>query len=125
MGHWFARMAGAPRLELATSLTDIIRRFRQSLLDRARALALSAYRRNDAPLLASGGNKLQYNLYTTRAHRTVWADGTAGSQIRAGRGRGPARPVSLIVYGMLPDNAANQAAVAGIYSDTILVTVTY
>jgi len=76
-------------------------------------------------LLANGAGRLQYNLYTTRAHTAVWADGTAGSRVRTGRGRGPTRPVSLIVYGMLPDNAANQAAGPGIYSDTIMVTVTY
>ena len=55
----------------------------------------------------------------------LWADGTAGSRTRTGKGLGPRRPVRLIVYGMLPDNIANRGAVPGIYSDTVLVTVTY
>jgi spore coat protein U-like protein len=32
---------------------------------------------------------------------------------------------TVTVFGQLPDNAANQAAVPGSYSDTITVTVTY
>jgi len=33
--------------------------------------------------------------------------------------------VAVTVFGQLPDNATNQAAVPGSYSDTITVTVTY
>jgi spore coat protein U-like protein len=83
-------------------------------------------------LAESGGpGTLQYNLYTTAAHNTVWGDGTGSSATEAGTGAGmaAANAQSLTVYGQLPDNATNQAApVTGAtttYSDTITVTVTY
>ncbi|HUX73006.1 MAG TPA: spore coat U domain-containing protein [Steroidobacteraceae bacterium] len=76
-------------------------------------------------LLGNGGHTLQYNLYTNPAHTRVWADGTAGSRTRGGRGRGPARPVALTAYGLLPDSAANRLAVPGTYSATIVVSVSY
>jgi spore coat protein U-like protein len=44
-----------------------------------------------------------------------------GSGIGAGLGTANA----LTVFGNLPDNAANQAAVPGNYTDTITVTVIY
>jgi spore coat protein U-like protein len=42
-----------------------------------------------------------------------------------GTGNGTANPVPLTVYGLLPDNAANQVAAAGAYSDSILVVIVY
>jgi spore coat protein U-like protein len=53
-------------------------------------------------LMASGANTLQYNLFTTAA--------TANA---------------VTVFGQLPDNAINQTAVPGSYTDTITVTITY
>jgi spore coat protein U-like protein len=84
-------------------------------------------------LMAEGGGSgtLQYNLYTTAAHATVWGDGTGSTVTQAGTGAGMAAAdaQTLTVYGQLPDNATNQAApVTGAttaYSDTITVTVTY
>ena len=76
-------------------------------------------------LLASGVYTLRYNLYTNRAATRIWGDGTAGTRTVGGRGRGPARPVSMTVYGQLPDDAINRAAAAGSYSDVIAVTVKY
>ena len=80
---------------------------------------------------SGGSGTLQYNLYTTAAHATVWGDGTGSTVTQAGTGAGMAAAdaQTLTVYGQLPDNAANQAApVTGAttaYSDTITVTVTY
>jgi spore coat protein U-like protein len=80
---------------------------------------------------SGGSGTLQYNLYTTVAHATVWGDGTGSSVTLPGTGTGMALAdaVSLTVYGQLPDSAANQAApVTGAttaYSDVITVTVTY
>jgi spore coat protein U-like protein len=84
-------------------------------------------------LMAEGGGSgtLQYNLYTTVAHSTVWGDGSGLSVTVPGVGTGMALAdaVTLTVFGQLPDNATNQAAlVTGAttaYSDTITVTVTY
>jgi spore coat protein U domain-containing protein, fimbrial subunit CupE1/2/3/6 len=76
-------------------------------------------------LMASGANTLQYNLYTTVALATVFGDGTGGTATVAGTGQGVATANSVQVFGQLPDSATNQAAIAGAYSDTITVTVTY
>jgi spore coat protein U-like protein len=76
-------------------------------------------------LMGSGANRLQYNLFTTAALTTIFGDGTGGTGTGAGTGAGVATANSLTVFGQLPDNATNQAAVPGSYSDTITVTVTY
>ena len=75
--------------------------------------------------MAFGANTLQYNLYTTAAFTTVFGDGTGASQTEPGTGAGIATAVTFTVFGQLPDNATNQAAVPGGYTDTITVTVTY
>lgn len=74
--------------------------------------------------MTRSSNNLRYNLYTTAALSTIWGDGTGGtgtvsdsyflnllSQTR-----------NYTVYGSIP---ISQYAVAGDYSDTIIVTVTY
>lgn len=74
--------------------------------------------------MASGSNRLNYNLYTDLTHLFVWGDGTSGtSQISAGF------LVVLLgitanhtVYGRIP---ARQNAAVGAYSDVITVTVSY
>jgi spore coat protein U-like protein len=76
-------------------------------------------------LMASGTNRLQYNLYSTTAYGTILGDGTGGTLLSTGVGAGLATGNVLNVYGQLPDNATNQVAVPGSYSDTITVTVTY
>jgi spore coat protein U-like protein len=76
-------------------------------------------------LMASGANTLQYNLYTTAALATIFGDGTSTTGTIGGTGLGVATAATVQVFGQLPDNATNQAAVPGSYSDTITVTVTY
>jgi spore coat protein U-like protein len=76
-------------------------------------------------LMASGTNTLQYNLYTAATLLTIFGDGTAGTQTIAGTGLGVATANSVQVFGQVPDSASNQAAIAGSYSDTITVTVSY
>jgi spore coat protein U-like protein len=76
-------------------------------------------------LLGDGTSSLQYNLYTSSAYSAVWGDGSGATQIRAGAGAGIGTPVTLTVYGLLPDSAVNQAVIAGSYVDTILVVLTY
>jgi spore coat protein U-like protein len=76
-------------------------------------------------LLANGpGNTLQYNLYTSNTYATIFGDATGGST-QSGTGSGVNVANALSVYGQLPDNATNQGAVPGTYTDTIQVTVTY
>ncbi|HVC30624.1 MAG TPA: spore coat U domain-containing protein [Steroidobacteraceae bacterium] len=76
-------------------------------------------------LMANGTNTLQYNLYTNNTYSTILGDGTGPSVTASGTGSGMNISNSLTVYGDLPDDAANQAAVPGSYTDTIQVTVTY
>ncbi len=77
-------------------------------------------------LLANGANTLQYNLYTTNAYSSVWGDGTGTSVTQAGTGNGLGVAASaLTLYSQLPDNATNQVAPPGAYTDTVTVTVTY
>ena len=75
-------------------------------------------------LMTNGTDTLQYNLYTTAAFATVFGDGTTGSTA-PGTGLGLGNPVTVTVYGNLPDNATNQNVSTGAYSDLINVTVTY
>jgi spore coat protein U-like protein len=78
-------------------------------------------------LSGSGANKLQYNLFTTLAANTIWGDGSIGTGTVPGVGAGMGVPNAQThtVFGELPDNAFNQAAPSGNYTDTITVTVTY
>jgi spore coat protein U-like protein len=73
----------------------------------------------------SGTNTLQYNLFTTAALTGIFGDGTGGTLTVGGTGLGVATANSVQVFGQVPDSATNQAAVAGNYSDTITVTVSY
>jgi spore coat protein U-like protein len=73
----------------------------------------------------SGANTLQYNLFTTAALAQVFGDGSGGTGTVAGTGLGVATANAVQVFGQVPDSATNQAAVAGAYTDTITVTVTY
>jgi spore coat protein U-like protein len=72
------------------------------------------------------GGTLQYNLYTDTGHTDIWGNGTDSSTVTGtGAGMASGSAVTHTVYGLLPDNATNQAAPAGSYSDTITVTVEY
>ena len=77
----------------------------------------------------SGGNKLNYNLYTSTARTTIWGDGTSGTGVKSGSfhypaliGIGVKREETHYFYGRIP---ANQNVPAGTYSDSITVTVVY
>jgi len=76
-------------------------------------------------LLANGSNTLQYNLYTSNAYTTVWGDGTSGSTVVSGLSSGFGSPISLTIYGQVPDNASNKLSLAGSYSDTIVIVLAY
>ena len=76
--------------------------------------------------LASGANRLDYNLYTNSARTLVWGDGTGGSQLVSGAQKlsngNPQRTSSFTVYGQVP---AQQNAAVGSYAESLLVTVNY
>jgi spore coat protein U-like protein len=79
--------------------------------------------------LASGANRLNYNLYTSATRTTVWGSGAGGTATVAGTiNAGILGLICLAgsndhtVYGRIP---ASQNVSAGSYGDTITVTVTY
>ncbi len=76
--------------------------------------------------MASGANLLNYDLYTSSAYAAIWGDGTAGSQTVTGSvtilllaGTTQIIPVS----GRIP--GSQSTAKTGVYSDALVVTVTY
>jgi spore coat protein U-like protein len=75
--------------------------------------------------MASGPNALEYNLYTSNTHTTVWGDTTNSTGEANGTGLGMSTAVPFTVYGQVLDSANNQNAPPGSYLDTITVTVNY
>lgn len=67
-------------------------------------------------LMTNGANTLQYNLYFLQDYSIIWEFASA---------TGTGTNHSLHFYGLLPDNATNQAAPTGTYTDTVTVTLTY
>ena len=78
-------------------------------------------------LAGPGGDTLQYNLYTTAGFATIWGNNAGGTGwvTGTGGGLGVANQVTISVFGQLPNNAANQSAGVGAYSDLITATITY
>jgi spore coat protein U-like protein len=78
--------------------------------------------------LASGNDRLYYNLFIDPARLLIWGDGTAGAQLASGSLKvGPGvgngtRSEKFTVYGRMP---ARQDANAGDYRDTIVFTLTF
>jgi spore coat protein U-like protein len=75
--------------------------------------------------LASGTNRINYNLYTTSARTVIWGDGTSGTATQTFSGgviSGGTRNFTRTVYGRI---TALQNVKAGAYADTITVTVTF
>jgi spore coat protein U-like protein len=71
--------------------------------------------------LSNGAHLLNYNIYRQAAFTSVYGDGSGGS-VNASYPGGSATTVTTIGYGMIP---ANQYAAAGIYSDSIVLTIIY
>lgn len=75
--------------------------------------------------LNSGSNRLPYNLYTNTPMTTVWGDGTSNTaSVSDGYLLGLGTTTrNYTVYGKIPALQSN--AVAGSYSDAIIVTISY
>jgi spore coat protein U-like protein len=77
--------------------------------------------------MASGANRISYNLNIDTARLQIWGDGTGGSNIVSGTTarltrRMPSASVAHNIYGRIP---SGQDVGVGTYSDTITLTVTY
>ncbi|WP_338868912.1 spore coat U domain-containing protein [Myxococcus stipitatus] len=73
-------------------------------------------------LQGPSGHTLNYNLYQDAARLRIWGNGTLGTTRY-----GPVlcvngADVTLTIYGRIP---AGQAAAAGSYSDTLVITMTF
>jgi len=73
--------------------------------------------------MTSGGNTLEYNLYTSAGYSQIWGDGTGGSVIVDG-GSTLLGSRNHTIYGRIP-LSTQRSAMIGSYSDSITVTVTY
>jgi spore coat protein U-like protein len=74
--------------------------------------------------LKNGSNALSYNLYTNTARSLIWGD-TTGGTVSVSDGYILAiisNAINYTVYGRIP---ASQNVAAGLYSDTIVVSVIY
>jgi spore coat protein U-like protein len=74
--------------------------------------------------MSYGANTLSYNLYTDAAHTQIWGDGTGGTTFASGTIKlSPPPSVHIVtnVYGNLP---AQTTPAQGMYSDTIVATLT-
>ena len=78
--------------------------------------------------MMSGSNVLSYNLYYDAAYTQIRGDGTGGSMTGSASmtltRRNPTQTLNppSVIYGRIP---AGQDVPAGVYSDTIVITVTY
>lgn len=70
--------------------------------------------------MASGGNLLNYNLYTENSYTTIWGDGTSSTSTMGATGDGDTD--SYTIYANMP---ASQSLIVGSYSDTVTATVSY
>jgi len=70
-------------------------------------------------VMRSGGNSLNYNLYTSAVRTVVWGDGTGGSSVMTAAKQST---TTLSVFGQIP---AGQDATVGTYTDNIIVIVSF
>ncbi|WP_111640514.1 Csu type fimbrial protein [Marinimicrobium alkaliphilum] len=73
----------------------------------------------DPRTLISNTDTLAYNLYTGATHQIIWGDGAEGTVTISGT----ADPTAVEhIYGLIP---GGQNAPAGIYQDTLILTIEY
>ena len=73
----------------------------------------------NARVMVNGANSVGYQLYSNSGRTTVWGT-TIGTNTVTGTGNGTAQPYT--VYGRVPPQTTPPA---GVYNDTVNVTVTY
>ena len=77
-----------------------------------------------ARTMLNGATTLDYNLYTDIGRTTIWGDGTTGASVTLTGGTVVAgqRIFNRTIYGRIP---ALQPVGAGLYTDTMVVTLTF
>ena len=82
-------------------------------------LSKGLYAPNNNPRqMASGANRLNYNLYLDAAHTQIWGDPNPNHYDNSGW----FLTGSVTIYGLIP---AGQDVAAGIYSDNITATINF
>jgi spore coat protein U-like protein len=76
--------------------------------------------------MQAGAPQISYNLYSDAARTVIWGDGTNGTSVVTDSYTLPASSNTLqyTVYGRIPGSGQN-GAVAGGYTDTIVITLNY
>ena len=82
---------------------------------------------NQRRMLAAAGQYVSYNLYTDSGYSHAWSSTTSTTSCTAGAntcilGTGTGSNQNVTVYGQVP---AQTAPAVGIFSDTVVVTVTF
>jgi spore coat protein U-like protein len=74
--------------------------------------------------MISGRYALNYNFYLNATHATVWGDGNVGTGILTDSYASVAgmNVRNYLIYGRIP---SGQAVPPGVYSDSMVVTITY
>jgi spore coat protein U-like protein len=73
--------------------------------------------------MIANGRFLNYNIFTNPGYTQVWGDGAAGGTTVAGTAN-QNNPGSHTLYGRVP-LASIQGAYSGIYTDSLVVTISY
>lgn len=73
----------------------------------------------NARKMVLGANTVSYQLYSNAGHTAIWGS-TIGTNTATGSGNGNSQ--DILVYGSVP---AQTTPAAGVYTDTVTVTVTY
>lgn len=77
----------------------------------------------NARAMLSGSHPLYYNLYTNVARTVIWGDDSGGGEsVASGFPAASRSAIKLSIYGRIP---ALQNAWAGVYHDSVTVTVSY
>ena len=66
--------------------------------------------------------KLNYNIYTSAAFDTIWGDGTSSTVVQSYNSGAGASSQPFTAFGSIPNN---QFVTAGLFGDTLTITVTY
>lgn len=112
---------------LAAAPTDSIAQFAMHCFGNRPAMIVSLSPGSSGNFLSrtllQGIDRLAYNLYREAARVSIWGDGSGGSQTVTVPGApGPFNWRTVVVYGRIPPG---QWTAAGLYGDTIIITVEF
>jgi spore coat protein U-like protein len=72
--------------------------------------------------MSGGGANLSYNIYSDSSYSAIWGDGTSGTSTQSYSQSSGQTALTFTAYGRIP---VAQFVAAGVYTDSITVTITY